>query len=249
MDAYDCPCLELGPVTACIGHAGVGKTTLSLNMALAAARQGHSVYLADMDLVNPYFRSSDYRELLADAGIDMIAPTFAGTTLDVPGLSGRLDAVINLIGMELDQTGSTNKRLIIDAGGDDIGATALGSYSTGLRRVGAQLLYVVNAFRSQTTTAEEAAQMLPDIELQARMGASAVVNTSNLMDFTSLKDIEAGRAFAHRTAQILGLPLLATAVPRSVWEDPEARQALISQDGTPQELLLPVDRLVRNPWE
>lgn len=77
-------------VVVIVGHYGVGKTNLALNLALDAREAGRKVVLADLDVVNPYFRSSDYGGILADAGVELIAPAFAGTTLDSPGITGKV---------------------------------------------------------------------------------------------------------------------------------------------------------------
>ena len=86
---------SLPQITVLVGHAGTGKTNTALGFALAEAERGHNVTLADLDVVNPYFRSSDYPELLAEAsGIRLIAPVLARTTLDTPSLTGELDVAI-----------------------------------------------------------------------------------------------------------------------------------------------------------
>ena len=81
---------SLAPVVVVVGHYGVGKTNFALNLALDAAAAGRAVTLADMDVVNPYFRSSEYAAVLDAAGVRLVAPVFAGagTSLDVPSLTG-----------------------------------------------------------------------------------------------------------------------------------------------------------------
>lgn len=223
---------ELAPITVLMGHAGVGKTNTALGLALAEAERGRAVTLADLDVVNPYFRSSDYPELLEDAGIRLIAPVLARTTLDTPSLTGELDAVIAEVAADF------NKRLIIDVGGDDDGATTIGRWSAMLRDAGAQVLYVVSAYRALTTRAEEAAAMLPDIEAHAHLKADAILNTSNLGDETTAGHVEHGRAFALEVAKLCDLPLAATIVPAVAGELPKGGEPM---------LLMP--RYVRMPWE
>ena len=110
----------LAPVTVVTGHYGVGKTNFALNLALDAAAAGYRVTLADMDVVNPYFRSNEYRDLLEEAGVRLIAPVFghAGTSLDVPSVTGEL--AVAAAEAYRDETGRTV--VIVDAGGDDVGA-------------------------------------------------------------------------------------------------------------------------------
>lgn len=223
---------ELTPITVLMGHAGVGKTNVALGLALREAERGREVTLADLDVVNPYFRSSDYVELLENAGIRLIAPVLARTTLDTPSLTGELDAVI------AQTAADPNKRLIIDVGGDDDGATTIGRWSAMLRDAGARVLYVVSAYRALTTQPEEAAAMLPDIEAHSHLKADAVLNTSNLGDETTMEHVEHGRVFAREVASLCGLPLAATVVPAVAGGLPEGDEPM---------LLMP--RHVRMPWD
>ena len=224
---------RLAPITVLVGHAGVGKTNVALGLALAEAEKGCEVTLADLDVVNPYFRSSDYPELLGDAGVRLIAPVLARTTLDTPSLTGELDAVIAQVVADPEHS-----RLIIDVGGDDDGATTIGRWSGMLRDAGAQVYYVVSAFRALTTEPDAAAAMLSDIEEHSHLRATAVLNTSNLGDETTPSHVERGRAFAHEVARLLDLPLVATVVPEVAGELP---------DGDESMLIMP--RYVRLPWE
>ncbi len=138
----------LAPVTVVTGHYGVGKTNFALNLALDAAAAGYRVTLADMDVVNPYFRSNEYRDLLEEAGVRLIAPVFghAGTSLDVPSVTGEL--AVAAAEAYRDETGRTV--VIVDAGGDDVGATALARFAPALAAGPYAMLYVVNAFRNLT---------------------------------------------------------------------------------------------------
>ena len=248
------------PIMVLMGHAGVGKTNIALSLALALADEGYEVTLADLDVVNPYFRSSDYPELLASKNIRLIAPVLARTTLDTPSLTGELDVVI-------EQTaGSPTKRLVIDVGGDDDGATTIGRWSGRLKAAGTQVLYVVSAYRSLTTEPEQAAAMLPDIEWHAHLTADGVLNSSNLGDETAPEHVRHGRVFAAKTAELLGLPLVATVVPEVAvrrlgsphdtlalldWATVtpnSVTEALIDGASDPEPLVL-TPRLVRTPWD
>ncbi len=232
-------------ITVLVGHAGTGKTNVALGLALAEARAGHTVTLADLDVVNPYFRSSDYPELLREAGVRLIAPVMARSTLDTPSLTGELDAAIG-------QTAADpNARLILDVGGDDDGATTIGRWSRLLADAGAYVLYVVSAFRALTQTPAEAAAMLPDIEDHAHLRANAVLNTSNLGDETTLDHVRHGRAFAREVAALCNIPLVATVVPQvaaGTMDADRVIEALTEGEQDPEPLLL-MPRLVRTPWD
>jgi len=198
---------NLPSVVAVTGHYGVGKTNFSLNLAIDAARLGRAVTLIDLDIVNPYFRSSDYPQLLADAGVKLISPEFARTALDTPSLSGTIE-------VSIDQAYNEPARLVVlDVGGDDAGATALARYSSAVARGDYAMLYVVNAFREQTVHPEEAIELLREIEGRSRLSATALVNNSHLQNETTCEVIEEGRNFAEVVSKALDLPIACTALP------------------------------------
>lgn len=202
-----------GLITVLIGHAGVGKTNAALGLAFAGAKQGLHVTLADLDVVSPYFRSSDHADELEAGGVRVLAPRFAGTTLDTPSLTGELDVVIDTLAQTREGTDGPRDWLIIDCGGDGDGATILGRYAPALRTAGADLLYVVSAFRALTPTARDAAALLPALEMNSHLGATGILNASNLGDETTPAHVRRGRAFAHEVAELLHVPLVATLVP------------------------------------
>lgn len=243
------PPFDLAPVTVVVGHYGVGKTNFALNLALDAAAAGYEVALADMDVVNPYFRSSEYGALLAERGVRLIAPVFAGagTSLDVPSLTGALGpAVEAAYGWEGGAGGSPAGRpaVIVDAGGDDVGATALARFAPAIRSGDYALLYVVNAFRNLTREPAGALAVLREIEAKSGLAATAVVNNSHLQGETTLGHIQDSVPFAQAVAAQAGVPLACTTVPKSA----------IRRENTGSGLLgsvpcgYPVEVLVAPPW-
>lgn len=195
-------------ITVICGHYGCGKTNLALNLALEEAEKGKAdapfaCTLADLDIVNPYFRSSEYEALLARHGVRLIKPVFAGTTLDTPTLSPEL--------FSLFEEGAG--RVFIDAGGDDAGVTALGGLSGQLAACGYEMLYVVNRNRALSQTPEEAAELLREIEAASRLKATGLVNNTHLGVETDLETLLEGLPFAQKTAELTGQPLLYSTAP------------------------------------
>lgn len=190
-------------ITVICGHYGCGKTNLALNLALEAAQAGGPVTLVDMDVVNPYFRSSEYGGLLEEHGVRLIAPVFAGTTLDTPTLPPELYSIF--------EEGAG--RVFVDAGGDDAGVTALGGLHALLDQAGYAMLYVINRYRVLSQTPEEAAALLGEIEAASRLKATALVNNSHLGVETGLGTLLGGLDFARETARLTGLPLLYSTAP------------------------------------
>ena len=220
--------------TVVTGHYGCGKTNLSINLALDLARTHDEVMLVDLDIVNPYFRSSDYAAMLAAHGVRVISPTFAGTTLDTPSLSAAVHGAF-------DTTGA----VVFDVGGDDVGATALGRYAKEISAIDHEMLYVVNRYRNLTGGPEEAAALLTEIESACHLKATGVVNNSHLKDETIAATVLDSLEFGRQTAALLGLPLRFTTVPERLLGE------LTSTPGAAGfvENAYPIKIHVRTPWE
>ena len=191
--------------TIVTGHYGCGKTNLSINLAIDAARAGERVTIVDMDLVNPYFRTSDYRPLLESYGIEVITPVFGATNLDIPSLPASMYSIFEREG-----------RVIVDVGGDDVGSTVLGRFRTQIRLVDYDMLYVVNRFRKFTVTAAGTVEILREIEGVSGLRATALINNSHLMAETTDRDIQEGLAYAEETGRITGLKVTANTAPASL---------------------------------
>ena len=217
--------INFKPYTIICGHYGCGKTNLSLNIAFDLVAQSKSVTMVDLDIVNPYFRSSDYIEKLKLSGIRMIAPGSSGTTLDMPALPA-----------EIASTFDNNDYIVIDVGGDDAGATALGRFASKIKKIDYDMLYVINKYRPLTAGAKDAVQLLSEIEAASRLKATGIINNSHLMQFTDEETISSTLPFAEETAKALGLPLKFTTAPR------ELAQKLNHLN------IYPVDIHVKTPW-
>ncbi|MCL2056486.1 MAG: cobalamin biosynthesis protein CobQ [Oscillospiraceae bacterium] len=209
------------------GHYGSGKTNLAINLAKSIHSAGTSVTLADLDIVNPYFRTADFRQWAGREGIGLVSSDYAASGLDVPALSPAVDA----------QIGSKETTLIIDVGGDDAGAYALGRYAPRLKASGYLMVYVVNAFRLLTKTPEEALGLLYEIERASRLKAGCVVNNSNLSDQTTPEDVQSSVRYAQKIAEQAKIPLAMTSVRRNIYEK------LADKNG-----FYPVDIYMKPPW-
>lgn len=210
------------------GHYGCGKTNLALNIAVDAAKRGEKVTLVDLDLVNPYFRSSDYPELLRDNGIELLASGYAHSNLDIPSIPAEMYGMFSKQG-----------KVILDVGGDDAGAVALGRFSHLIKEREYTFLYVVNRFRIETTSPEQAAQVMSEIREASRLEPHYIVNNSHLMEHTDEAILLEGYEFAKKTAELTGLPLAFTAVEKRLAAEAENRI----------ENIYPVDIYVRKVWE
>lgn len=200
-----------------LGGFGSGKSQLALDMAMNFAdplkNQGQQTVLVDLDVITPYFRSSLMRQVLEGAGVMVIAPNFAGTTLDVPSVSGQVDGVLS----------SSQNRVVVDVGGDTLGATLLGRYHTHLQKTGYTSVFVINICRPLQQTADEVCQLIDLISKKARITVHGLVNNTHLLDQTTAQDLLEGHAVAeevsHRTGipivGIMGLPQVLATLPES----------------------------------
>lgn len=219
--------MEFRHIIILCGHYGSGKTTVSLNLALHFSKLGKTVTLVDLDVVNPYFRSSDYTVLLERQGIRMVAPGLAGTTLDIPALTPEISGAIE----------SDRDFIIIDAGGDDAGATALGRFSAEIQTREYEMLYVVNQNRPMVARPADAAGILREIENASHLAATGLVNNTHLAEDTTPQIVADSGAYAREVSELTGLPLKFTSAGRAV---ADSLSSLTD--------ILPMELLVRPPW-
>jgi energy-coupling factor transporter ATP-binding protein EcfA2 len=194
-------------VTVLTGHYGSGKTSLAVNWALRLSESGRAVTVADLDIVNPYFRTTDRRRELEARGIRLIASQFANSNLDLPALPAELYSVVE----------SREGYAVLDVGGDDRGAVALGRYAPFLlAESDYEMLFVVNFCRPLTRTALEALGVLREVEAACGLPATALVNNSNLGRETTADTILKTVERMQELSQLAGLPVKMTAVSREL---------------------------------
>ncbi len=179
------------------GHYGSGKTEFSLNFALSLKESCEKVFLVDLDIVNPFFRSNDARALLEDAGICVIAPAYAGTNVDIPVLPPEIMRIFE----------EEDAKIILDVGGDDDGAIALGRYKKYFDESGYEMYLVVNTRRPLTSTAEEIIQMKNDIELASRLTVTGLIADTNIAEETTSEIVEEGYQIVEEVSRETGLPI------------------------------------------
>lgn len=196
--------MESKRLTLFAGHYGSGKTNVALNFAYRLRAMGCDTVIADIDTVNPYFRTKDSAGELKAAGIELIASEFAGSNVDLPALPAAMYDIIF----------DSEKFAVIDIGGDDRGAFALGRYTPEiLRENNYSMLMVINMYRPLTSTAEDTYDILREIESASGIPFTGLVNNSNLGEFTSPETLEASFEYAKKVSALSGLPIVATTCP------------------------------------
>lgn len=191
--------MNFSKVTIITGHYGSGKTNVSVNFALDLAKQGKKVSVVDLDIVNPYFRTADFADLFSQHNITLTAPLYANSNLDIPALNFDLRSIVD-----------RDEYIIIDVGGDDAGAIALGRYSEILKKTDMKMLYVINCFRYLTKEPEEALELMHEIEFASGIKCAGIINNSNLGSETTCTELEKSISYAENTAKFAGLPIVAT---------------------------------------
>ncbi|MDD4772960.1 MAG: hypothetical protein PHZ09_05075 [Eubacteriales bacterium] len=191
------------------GHYGSGKTNVAVNLALALRAGGSGVTVADMDIVNPYFRTSDSAAMLTEAGIKCVIPQYAGTNVDMPALPAE---IYSMFADKLSYG-------IFDVGGDDSGAAALGTYTRHFEDIGYEMLYVVSMYRPITASPPDAAALMREIESKSRLRCTAVVNNSNIGAQTDRDNFFDSFDYADEVSRLCGLPLAFDSAC-DTWEKP-----------------------------
>ncbi len=229
----------LRPVTIVCGHYGTGKTNLTVNLALDLAAAGHKVTVIDLDIVNPYFRVSEQRELLEGQGVRLIAPVFAerGTSLDVPSLTGAIAPAI--------ADAREGEYVLIDLGGDDVGSAAMGRFALTAAERDYAMLLVINRHRNLTQEPAEVVENLREIEAASRMHATALIDNAHLKNLTTPDALADPEGFAPEVSRLTGLPVVAKTYPLELLR----QDSLIIGNTEEKSLLYPVHLYVKNPWE
>lgn len=201
-------------VTLLSGHYGSGKTNIAVNLAFAMKKQFDKVAIADIDIVNPYFRTKDSIDELTKAGIRLICSPYANSNLDIPALPQDIYSI----------TDDRSTMAIVDIGGDDRGALALGRWAPGiLEENDYEMLLVVNRFRPLTPDAASTVEVMREIEQAGGIPFTGVVNNSNLGTETTAQDVLSSISYAQSVCALAGLPLVMTSIDARLYPELEGR--------------------------
>lgn len=245
--AFDAVAPCLGNVTIVCGHYGVGKTSLSMSLAIDAAHAGYEVVLSDMDVVNPYFRSSDYKDVLVAEGVRLIEPVYARSNVDGTSITNETAGAVEWA--VSGDSGCPPRLLIIDAGGDDSGATALGRFSQGIQHTGYTMLYVVNRQRGFDHTPAESVRFLHEIEEASHLRATGIVGNTHLKDATTMQTVSEGVPFVQEAARLAELPLRFITAPLSALQSSTSRETERIRQMLGDVPVYGMGLYVRAPWE
>ncbi len=179
------------------GHYGSGKTEFAVNYSVKLSKQGKKVVLADLDVVNPYFRSREKEKELSKLGIKVIGSSIKGSASDVPAVSGEVNAPLQNEDLEA----------VLDVGGDPAGARVLGRYYNYFKEGKYDLFFVINANRAETQTVEKTIEYLREIERISRAKVTGLINNTHLLKSTTVDDVLSGQELTEKISEITGIPV------------------------------------------
>ena len=190
-------------LTILCGHYGSGKTNVAVNIATELKKLRDTVTVADLDIVNPYFRTKDSAAYFEDRGIRLICSAYANSNVDIPALPQEMYAL----------TDDRSMTAVLDIGGDDRGALVLGRLAPKILAEGDyEMLMVINRYRPLTRDAASTMEVMAEIELAGGIRFTGLINNSNLGELTTAEDILASREYAEEISRLSGLPLVMTSV-------------------------------------
>ena len=199
--------MEHKRLTLFAGHYGSGKTNIAVNYALLLASEGKKVCVADLDIVNPYFRTKDSAAVLEAAGVDLISPQYANSNVDLPALPAASYRLVQ----------DRSSYGIMDIGGDDRGAYALGRFVPSiLEENDYRMIFVANASRPLTRTAEDAMEVMGEIKAACGLKFTDLINNTNLGSETTAETVLAAENYMQELSRLSGLPIFATTATEAV---------------------------------
>lgn len=188
------------------GHYGSGKSEVSLNFAISLSKTAKKIVFADLDIINPYFRSIAADNILKKNGIITVSTKYANTNIDIPALTGEVTKYLK----------DGEAILIIDTGGDDAGAKVIGRYRNEIPVSDTLIYFIINCFRPETRTVEGVMKILHEIRLSSRMDVDYIINNSHIMDKTTEREILTGYEFAREVSGKTGIPIAFHSVMKEI---------------------------------
>lgn len=216
-----------------VGNYGSGKTEIAINTALMLKRELKNVILADIDIVNPFFRSSEHKAFLEERGIKVLMPQFANTGVDLPTLPPDIYSVF---------TG--NAHAILDCGGDPAGATALGALKEHINKVAGEIevYFVLNACRPRQATLKQTIEMIKVIEHVSRIKVTGIINNTNIANETTASELAMGQKIALQASETLHIPVSYISGKKEILRDYE------KMNPSDKEKFLAINIFMRPYW-
>lgn len=213
-----------------IGHYGSGKTEFAVNYAVKMKEIYENVSIADLDIVNPYFRSREKREFFEEIGIKLFDSSIRNTAVDLPALPAELMGVIV----------NPNIKSILDVGGDPVGARVLARFAEQIKNVEYDMFYVINGNRPDTSTVDEVINYLKIIEATSRLKITGLVNNTHMLKATTVEDVEFGHELTKKVSWETDIPIRYEAVIKETADKIKNHEII--------EKLFPINLYMREEW-
>ena len=223
--------INLTGIVVVVGNYGSGKTEVSINLAVHRKRAGVDVRIADLDLVNPYFRTREAKGPLSEMGIEVVLPAEQYLQADLPILSPVVAGMIR----------RSTELTLLDVGGDDVGATVLATLEDAFKNKPMRVLQVVNPLRPFTETVAGCLKIRKEIEQAAKLTVDGIIGNANLIDETSADDIYNGYEFVSRLSEQSGLSLEFITIARELLPSVDTRRFSCP--------VLQIERQLVPPWK
>ncbi len=227
-------CIKNKPcVYAFTGHFGSGKSEVAINFAINLKKNNpdRKVALIDLDIINPFFRSADAKAALENQGILVEIPSYANTNVDVPAITGKMGAVID----------DESYDVILDIGGDDLGARAIGYYSDRIAKREHIIFFVVNKNRPFTKNKELACKIYDEVENSSLLKIDGLINNTNLLEMTDAGTVLSGLPLMKEICEEKNIPLMFSAANKSLCNELTKH--------IPEDEILPLDEYVKLLWD
>ena len=224
-----------------VGSFGSGKSELALNLALEKAKEGPCT-VVDLDVINPYFRTSERGDVLTPAGVELIMPPFALDKIEIMSLSARVYSAFS--------PGEGN--VIFDIGGDDVGSIALGQYKARFDQIPPErlhVLFVVNPMRPTAADFDSAMDTLGKIQYVSRLNVTGIVNNANLSVETDASHLAEGYALMKQLSEATGIPVWGTVGTRDVLQSFEAYAKAQRLDPSFIGKYQPIEIMMHRSWD
>lgn len=212
------------------GHYGSGKTEFAVNLAIDLKKTNEKVSIADLDIVNTYFRSRERGEFLESMGIHVCDSSIKASTLDLPAVPAEVMGIIQ----------DKSVQAVLDIGGDAVGARVLARFAEHVKKVEHDLLFVINANRPETQNTDDVITYIRAIEETSGLKMTGLVNTTHLLKATSVEDVTRGHNLAKEVSELTGIPI--------VYEVAIENVASLIKDKDIKEKLLPIKLYMREDW-
>lgn len=213
-----------------IGHYGSGKTEFSVNYAINLSKESkRKVALADLDVVNPYFRSREQGALLETYNINVLSSYVKGSGSDLPSVSA--DVLGPLQNPDYD--------VVLDVGGDSMGARTLARYTEYFVEGEYDMFCVINANRPETQNLDGVLGHIAAIERTTKTKVTGLINNTHLLRYTTIEDVLMGQELCKKVSDALNIPIKYTSIIHTLVEEvPD------SIEGT----IIPIKMIMREDW-